>query len=125
MEIRLLSPDELATVPGMVDPIPESLFGVGAVDEQGVAACIGVFLVLHADPIWVRPDKRNGGKLPLHLWEAARDEIIRRRLGPEVFVGMTPDNPGQPTEGLVERMCEYAGGSELKARFFVLPVEVS
>lgn len=122
--IRLLTRDELRTVPGMVDPLPASIFGVGIVDEQGVAACLGVFLVLHADPIWIREDHRNGGKLPLHLWEAARDEIVRRNLGPEVFVGMTPEIPGQPTEGLVERMVEWAGGDEVKARFFVVPVGV-
>lgn len=120
--IRLLTREELATVPGMVSPMPESLFGVGVVDESGVAACLGVFLVLHADPIWIREDHRNGGKLPLHLWDAARDEIIRRNLGPEVFVGMTADNPGPPTEGLVERMVEKAGGQEIAARFFVVPV---
>ena len=48
---------------------------------------------------------------------------MERQHGPEVFVGMTEDNPGQPFEGLVERMCEAAGGSELKARFFVIPVK--
>lgn len=122
-EFRLLTNEEAATVPGMVDPMPASLFVMGQVDERGVAAAIGVFLVMHADPIWIRPDKRNGGKLPRHLWEATRDEILIRNLGPEVFVGMTPENPGPPTENLVERMVETIGGHEIKARFFVIPVE--
>jgi hypothetical protein len=30
--------------------------------------------------------------------------------------------PGEPTESLVARMCEYVGGRELKARFFSVPV---
>jgi hypothetical protein len=121
-DFRLLTRAELESVPGMQEPIPRSLFAVGMVDEKGVAAACGVFMVIHADPIWVRPDLRNGGKLLLHLWEATVKEIVERGLGPEVFVGMTPENPGQPTEGLVERMCLYAGGSEIKARFFVVPV---
>lgn len=109
-------------MPGMQSPVPDSLFAIGAVDEQGVGACIGVFLVLHADPIWIRPDLRNHGRLPLRLWQETRAEIAARRLGSEVFVGMTPDNPGQPTEDLVARMCVAAGGEELRARFFVIPV---
>lgn len=106
----------------MSDPIPGSLFGVGLVDEQGVAACIGVFYVLHADPIWIRPDQRNRGKLPLRLWEATRQEIALRHAGQEVVIGMTPTKPGPPTEGLVERMVTKAGGSEVEARFFVIPM---
>ena len=123
MDFRLLTRAELETVPGMSDPVPGSLFAVGAVDEQGVAAGIGVFLVMHADPIWIREDLRGHGKLPLRLWEATRREIMERSLGSELFVGMSEDNPGQPTEGLVERMLMAAGGSEIKARFFVVPVE--
>lgn len=123
MDFRLLTREELETVPGMSDPIPGSLFAVGLVDEQGVAAAIGVFLVMHADPIWIREDLRGHGKLPLRLWEATRREIMERQLGPELFVGMTENNPGQPVEGLVERMCKTAGGSEVQARFFVIPVK--
>jgi hypothetical protein len=122
-EFRRLTLAEMRMVPGMPESIPQSMFVMGMVDEQGVAAACGVFLVLHADPIWIRPDKRNGGKLLLHLWEATRAEIEARNLGPEVFVGMTEDNPGQPTESVVERMCLAGGGEELKARFFVIPVE--
>lgn len=121
-EFRLLTREEMESVPGMSDPIPGSLFAVGSVDSKGVSAAIGVFLVLHADPLWIREDLRAHGKLPLRLWEATRREIMERRLGPEMFVGMTEDNPGQPVEGLVERMCKTAGGSEIKARFFVIPV---
>jgi hypothetical protein len=123
-EFRLLTREEMESVPGMSDPIPSSLFAVGSVDSKGVSAAIGVFLVMHADPIWIREDMRAHGKLPLRLWEATRREIIERQLGQEVFVGMTPDNPGQPTERLVERMCGVAGGSEVQARFFVIPVGV-
>jgi len=123
MDFRVLTREELESVPGMSDPIPSSLFAVGSVDSKGVSSAIGVFLVMHADPIFIREDMRARGKLPLRLWEATRREIIERRLGQELFVGMTADNPGQPTEGLVERMCQTAGGSELKARFFVVPVE--
>jgi len=108
----------------MVDPIPSSLFAVGAVDEQGVVAAIGVFLVLHADPLWIREDYRNRGKLPLELWEATKAEITRGNLGPEVlWVCMTEDKPGPPTENVVARLCQAAGGSELKARFFTIPVD--
>ena len=120
-EFRLLTREETESVPGMVDPIPSSLFAIGMVDHKGVAAACGVFMVIHADPIYIRPDMRNSGKLPLHLWEATREEIKARNLGPEVFVGMTPENPGQPTEDLVARMIEKAGGEEIAARFFVIP----
>ena len=123
-EFRLLTREELATVPGMVSPMPQSLFGVGLVDEQGVAAAIGVFLVLHADPIWIREDKRFSGKLPLELWEATKALVAKENLGPELlWVGMTENKPGQPTEGLVERMVRKAGGEELRARFFAIPIE--
>jgi hypothetical protein len=121
-DFRLLTRAELETVPGMIDPIPSSLFAIGAVDEQGVAAAIGVFLVIHADPIWIRKDLRGHGKLPLRLWEATKREIMERQLGPELLVGMTESNPGQPIEGLIERMCAAAGGEEIRARFFVLPM---
>jgi hypothetical protein len=123
MDFRPLTLAELKTVPGMQDPISSSLFVIGAVDEKGVAAACGVFLVMHADPIWIREDHRNGGKLLLHLWEETKEEIKLRRFGPELFVGMTETNPGQPTESLVERMIESAGGSEIQARFFVIPVK--
>ena len=119
MRFRILTRDEAATVPGMIDPMPESLTAVGAVDEKGVACCIGLFLVLHADPMWIREDQRNAGKLPLHLWQATRE--VAGALGPEVFVGMSDTKPGQPLEGTVARMMEFAGGQELKARFFVVP----
>lgn len=125
-EFRLLTRAELESVPGMADPIPSSLWAMGMVDEKGVGAACGVFLVIHADPIWIRPDLRNGGKLLLRLWEATKKEIVWRNLGPELLlVGMTDANPGQPTEALVERMCLTAGGEELKARFFVIPVSSS
>ena len=122
MRFRLLTRQEIETVPGMPAEIPDSLFVTGLVDEKGVAAALGVFFVLHADPIWIREDHRASGKLLLRLWEAARQEIRRRNLGPELFVGMTDTNPGEPTEDLVARMCETAGGGELKARFFTVPV---
>jgi hypothetical protein len=123
-EFRLLSRAEIESIPGIVDPIPKSLFAVGMVDEQGVAAAIGVFLVLHADPIWIRPDKRNAGKLLLGLWNATKAEILRGQMGPEVLVvGMTDNVPGQPIEDLIERLCLTAGGNEVKARFFVIPVQ--
>ncbi len=122
-EFRLLTRAEIESIPGIMDPIPASLFAVGMVDEKGVAAACGIFLVMHADPIWIREDKRNSGKLLLELWEATKAEIERGNLGPEVMiVGMTPTNPGPPTEELVERMCVTAGGYEIKARFFAIPV---
>jgi hypothetical protein len=122
-EFRLLTREELESVPGMQEPIPGSLWAMGLVDNDGVAAACGVFWVVHADPIWIRPDKRNNGKLLLRLWEKTRDEILFRNMGREVFVGMTDTNPGQPTEGLVERMVQKAGGMEVYARFFIIPVE--
>ncbi len=124
MTFRLLTREEIETVPGMVSPIPASLWVMGAVDEKGVAAAIGCFFVLHADPLWVRPDKRKGGRLLRDLWYATKDEIRRGRLGPEVlWVGMTDENPGPPNDALVARACEAVGGYELKGRFFVIPVE--
>ena len=121
MKFRILTREEAATVPGIIDPMPTSLTAVGAVDEKGVACCIGLFLVLHADPLWIREDHRHSGKLPLHLWQATRE--IAEVYGPEVYVGMSEDKPGQPLEGTVARMMEFAGGQELKARFFTIPLE--
>jgi hypothetical protein len=90
------------------------------VDDHGVVAACGVFLAAHADPLWVREDHRKHGLLLLRLWEATRAEIIRRG-GERINVGMTETNPGEPTESLVARMCETAGGHEIKARFFEVP----
>jgi hypothetical protein len=123
MEFRILTREEAATVPGMVNPMPESLLAVGAVDEQGVVACIGTFFVLHADPVWVRPDHRNSGRLLLRLWEATKRTIADMRYGPEVFASMTETKPGPPLDAIVERLWMAAGGEEIKARFCVLPVK--
>ena len=119
---RVLSHAEAATVPGMISPIPDSLVAVGAVDEHGVAACIGTFPVLHADPVWVREDLRGHGKTLLRLWETTKTELQTRGFrGVEVL--MTENVPGQPLEDVVARMCETAGGQEVKFRAFVVPVE--
>lgn len=124
MMIRPLTHAEAATVPGMVEPQPDSLVVMGAVDEAGdVVAALGFFFVVHADPIWVRRDHRNGGKLLLKLWQEAREFIRRTRMGTDVVVGVTPTNPGPEVEGLVEKLCVAAGGSELAARFWSIPVE--
>jgi hypothetical protein len=120
LTFRLLTREEAATVPGMIDPMPESLQAVGAVDEKGVVCAIGLFLVLHADPLWIREDWRHAGKLPLRLWEATRE--IVSRVAPEVFLAMTEDAPGEPTESTIERMVQTAGGRELQARFFTIPI---
>ena len=119
--MRVLTSEEAATVPGMMDPQPESLFVVGDTDEKGVVAACGVFLAVCADPLWVRPDHRGDGRTLLRLWEATRDEIIRRG-GYGLRVTMTEDNPGEPFESIVARLCEKAGGAELRGRVFLIPV---
>ena len=119
---RVLTHEEAATVPGMISPIPDSLVAIGAVDENGVAACIGTFPVLHADPVWVREDLRGHGKTLLRLWEKTRENLAERGLrGIEVL--MTENVPGPPLEETVARMCEHVGGKEFRVRAFVLPVE--
>jgi hypothetical protein len=123
MEFRLLTREEAATVPGMIDPMPESFFAVGAVDEKGVVACIGMFFVLHADPLWIRPDHRHSGKTLLRLWQATSDVVAAAGLGEEIFASMTETNPGPPLDAVVEKIWHAAGGEELKARFCVLPIK--
>ena len=121
---RVLTREEAATVPGMIDPIPGSLVAVGAVDEDGqVVACLGTFAVLHADPVWVREDHRNGKTL-LRLWEAMKHELLQRGVS-GVDVLMSPNVPGQPLEDTMARLCEAAGGVEVKMRHFVVPIEVA
>ena len=119
---RLLTREEIETVPGMISPVPDSLFAVGSVDEQGVVSCIAGFLILHADPLWIREDRRHEGRLLQRLWEAFREEVIRRGAK-RLEVCMTDEIPGEPTESLVARACEAAGGYEMKARFFAIPIE--
>lgn len=121
MNFRVLSREEAATVPGMMDPQPDSMFTVGAVDDAGVVAACGIFLAVCADPLWVRPDHRNDGKTLLGLWNATRQEIADRG-GARLRVTMTDDNPGQPYESIVARLCLHAGGEELKGRVFFVPV---
>ncbi len=118
---RLLTPEEISQVPGVINPRPGSFIMIGAVDEMGVYAACGAFLVLHADPIWIREDKRRNGKLLYRLWEAFKSELFRRGVE-KVEVGMTDTNPGQPTESLIERVCLGNGGKELRARFFAVPL---
>ena len=121
---RLLTRAEAAEIPGMIDPMPDSLFVVGAVDESGIIAACGVFMALHADPLWIRPDKRKCKPCLLkHLWDNVAEEILRRGAS-SVEVGMTETNPGQPTESMIERMCKLVGGREIKARFFSVPVGI-
>ena len=121
MNFRVLSREEAATVPGIMDPQPESMFTVGAVDEDGVVAACGIFLAVCADPLWVRPDHRGDGRTLLNLWNATREEIAARG-GAKLRVTMTEDNPGQPFESIVARLCFHAGGEELKGRVFLVPV---
>lgn len=122
MNWRVLTREEAATVPGMIDPIPDSLVAVGAVDEEGqVVACIGTFAVLHADPVWVREDHRNGKTL-LRLWDTVKRELMGRGVS-GVDVLMSPNVPGLPLEDTVARLCEAVGGVEVKLRHFVVPIE--
>ena len=121
MTFRLLTREEAATVPGMMDPQPESLFVVGAVDDSGVVAACGVCLALCADPLWVRPDHRCDGKTVANLWYATKDEILKRG-GSKLRVTMTDTNPGPPFESVMARLCHKAGGEELKGRVFFVPV---
>jgi len=120
---RLLTREEAATVPGMQDPQPPSLFVLGAVEDDGtVVGAISIFLALCADPLWVRPDHRTGAKLLPRLWEVAREEIVRRGgVGLEVL--MLEGNPEPPIERAVARLIEHVGGYEVKARHFFVPVE--
>lgn len=118
---RLLTRAEMESIPGISDPIPTSMWAVGAVDEKGLAAAVAVYHVAHADPIWVRPDLRGNG-VARDLWHAAKKEAAFRRYGPEVFFGMIPDNPGEPTESRLAAGAVAAGGYELNARFFVVPI---
>lgn len=124
MDCRLLTREEAATVPGMMDPQPDSLFVIGAVDDNGVVAALGVFLAICGDPLWVRPDHRGDGRTLSKLWQATRDEIIKRG-GYGLRVTMTENNPGEPFESMVERLCEKAGGSELRGRVFEIPIEAN
>jgi hypothetical protein len=122
MKWRVLTRAEAETVPGMIEPVPDSLVAVGAVDDEGqVVACIGAFAVLHADPVWVREDHRNGKTL-LRLWEAMKHELAQRGIsGVEVL--MTEHVPGPPLESTVARLCEVAGGQEMRLRHFIVPIE--
>lgn len=120
-EFRLLTRPEMETVPGICKPIPRSMFAVGMVDEKGVAAALGIFMVIHADPIWVRPDVRHQG-IARRLWDEAKAEIQSQHLGPEVFFSMTPEIPGYPLEEKIAEVAIELGGAELEARFFVIPV---
>jgi len=91
------------------------------VDEKGVAAACGVFLVVHVDPIWVREDLRLDG-VALRLWDATATEIAWRRLGSEAFFSMSQTIPGQPTEDKLAEEAIKLGATELKARFFTIPI---
>jgi len=86
-----------------------------------VAGC-GVFTVIHADPLWVREDYRRSPVLLRRLWRATKDAILKRG-GSGVQVGMTDVDPGEPTESMIARMCEFAGGHEIEARFFMIPIK--
>jgi hypothetical protein len=120
-EFRLLTQSEMEQIPGIQDPIPSSMFAVGAVDEKGLAAACGVFLVVHADPIWVREDLRLNG-IAKRLQKAAFEEVASRRLGSEVFFSMSETIPDPATQAKLAEEAIRCGAQELKARFFVVPV---
>jgi hypothetical protein len=112
----------MARIPGMQSPIPPSMFAIGAEDANGeIVGCCGAFLVLHADPLWLREDHRASGALLRGLW-AKMVETVKAAGGTNIEVGMSDTNPGEPTESLVARLCERVGGYEIKARFFVIPI---
>ncbi len=57
MKVRELTRDEIAAIPNVITPVPDSMFAMGVENERGeIVASLPVFLSVHADPLWVRED---------------------------------------------------------------------
>jgi len=121
MIYRQLTPEEMRQVPKLPEP-SERVTVVGAVDDNGeVVAAMGIFVAIHMDPLWVREDKRNNPRILLRLWDAAQTYLRSQGAG-GVLALMFDGDPGPPYEGVVERICKYAGGYEVVGRMFLVPL---
>jgi len=119
---RELTLDEIAQVPGVPSPLPGIFFMVGAVDDDGkVAAACGIYAAIHLDPMWVRDDRRKSPMILRRLWNEMKEFFENKGIS-NVTVGMLDENPGPPNESVIAKMCEFAGGHEVRGRIFVIDV---
>ncbi len=115
MEYRELSKSERLKFD---DDLPE--LSIGAFEDETLVAVCGVSNVLHLDPVWVRPDKRRQGMVG-RLFKAVSDNL--RLKGAEVVTtGFIEGQPGEPLEHVIVKICMDLGGTEIKGRFFGLPL---
>jgi len=122
MVYRELTLEEIAQVPGVPSQIPGFFHMIGAVDEDGkVAAACGIYAAIHLDPMWIREDRRKSPFILRRLWNEMK-EFFRYKGVSNVTVGMLDSNPGQPNESVIAKMCEAAGGHEVRGRLFVIDV---
>jgi hypothetical protein len=101
---------------------PDKGLTVVAVNDSGeIVALLRAFYVVQMDPLWVREDHRGNGKVLPHLWDAMKAKLVERGVS-GVEVGMLDHNPGPQFESVVARLCEFAGGEEIRGRLFLVPV---
>ena len=123
MEYRELTRDELGRVPGALEPLPQSMVGVGAVSDDGevVAAC-GMYTVVQLDPLWVREDYRKSPVILKRLWESTRAFLAAKGVK-SVFSGVLDGYPGPEHESVIERLSvRLAGGKPFGGRIWVIEI---
>lgn len=125
VNVRELTKDEIAAIPKVQTPVPESMFAMGVENEKGeIVASVPVYLAIHAAPLWVREDYRNHPRALLRLWQETRKKIMEYG-GTQVTVCFTPDDPGPPLENVLLKIYEFVGARELNARFFSISMDGS
>lgn len=120
MEYRELTTDEREQVPDLQD----GAVGIGAVDELGeVVAAVGLFSIVHMDPVWIRGESRKSPFLLRRLWDATKKACQEHDI--HVLTGSMIDGvPGEEHEEVVAKlMLRLCGGRELHGRFFMMPVD--
>ena len=121
MQYRELTKEEKLQVPGLAS---QDQLVIGGVNEDGeVEMACGVLTIVHLDPVWVRPgDRKKSGFRLVRLWKTVRNRLYDAGVR-AVTASVMEDFPGAPYDKEVEHLAiALAGGSELKARIWLIPL---
>lgn len=117
MTRRMLPPQEWAKLAGTelesVWPLlPVDRAGVLVVEDgDQIVGCWAFITQLHAEGLWIAPDKRKGTSVQRHLLRGLR-EIAAACGAPTVWTGSV--------DAQVDHLCEHVGAQELPMKNWIM-----